>query len=49
VPDRRHDRHRARRDRADEPLLAERQEVFERAAATREHHDVDLGLGADAA
>ena len=36
-----HDRHGARRDRAHEPLVRERQQVLERAAAACEHEHVD--------
>ena len=49
VADRRHDRHRARDDRAHEPLVAERQQVLEAAAAAGEDDDVDVGLGRDRA
>ena len=41
VPDRRHDRHRAGGDGADDALVAERKQVVEAAAAAREDHDVD--------
>jgi hypothetical protein len=41
------ERHRAGRDRADEALVAERQEVFEAAAAASQDDDVDLRGGAE--
>ena len=44
VPDGRDDRDGAGRDRADDPLVAEREEVLEAAAAAGEHDDVDLRL-----
>ena len=47
MPDRGNDRHRTRRDRAHEPLLAEGQKIVERAAAAREHEHVDLRLVAE--
>ena len=43
------DRHRARGDRADEPLVAEREQILEAAAAAREHDHVDAGLRAELA
>ena len=49
VPDGGDDRHRARGDRAHEPLVAERQQVLEAAAAAREDDDVDLGRVAERA
>ena len=49
VADRTHDRHRAPGHRADDTLVAERQQVLEAAAAAREDDDVDLGLRADRA
>ena len=43
VADRRDDRHRAGGDGAHDPLVAERQQVLEAAAAAREHDHVDAG------
>ena len=41
VPDRRYDRHPARRDRARDDLVVERPEVLDRAPAPADDHDVD--------
>ena len=43
MADRRDDGREARGDRADEPLVGERQQVLDRAAAARDDDDVDLG------
>src|SRR5207247_11197113 len=43
------DRHRAREDRAHELFVAEREEVLEAAAASRQNDDVDLGRRGDRA
>ena len=44
VADRRHDRHAAGRDRADEPLVAEREQILEAASATCDDDDVAAGV-----
>src|SRR3954451_6022126 len=44
VSDGRHHRYRRGRDRADESLVAEREQVFEASAAAGEHDDVDVRL-----
>ena len=49
MADGRDDRHRAGGERADEPLVAEREEILEAAAAAGEDDDVDLGRVADLA
>ena len=49
MADRRDDGHRAGRERADEPLVAEGEQVLEASAAAGEDDDVDLGGVADRA
>jgi hypothetical protein len=45
VADRGDHRRAARGDGAHQPLVGERQEVLDRAAAPRDHDDLDLGIG----
>ena len=47
VADRRDDGHGARGDRADDALVAEREQILEAAAAAREHDHVDVRLAAE--
>ena len=49
MADRRHDWHAAGRDRAHEPLVAERQQVLEAAASTGQDDDVDVRVLAESA
>ena len=44
VADRRHDGDGAACDRTDDPLVAEREQILEAAAAAGEDHDVDAGV-----
>ena len=47
MPDRGDHGHGTRDDGADEPLVAERQQIFEAASSAREHDHVDRGFSRD--